>query len=82
MQGSLASFTSTVDADDDDLADAWEVARYGDTVSEDGGGDANNDGRSNFDDYVFGEGGGGLVRVEVRAGGPLPKLSANPGRGR
>lgn len=42
------------DGDEDGLPDAWERLHFGDTASVSGGGDADNDGVSNHDEYICG----------------------------
>ncbi len=42
------------DADGDGLPDAWEIQHFGDTASQDGGGDADRDGATNLQEYLAG----------------------------
>jgi hypothetical protein len=53
--GVLAEFSvSPVDSEPDGLADAWEVAHFGDTTSQDASGDLDGDRLNNFGEQGFG----------------------------
>jgi hypothetical protein len=44
----------TCDSDGDGLPDSWEVQYWGNTTAQNGGGDPDGDGLTNFEEYVLG----------------------------